>query len=41
MSSPDCDICKDCGEHTEFDENGSECCGAGPMNTDPDVDLER
>jgi hypothetical protein len=38
----DIDICSTCGEHTEFDdENGSECCGSGPYNTDPDLDMER
>ena len=36
------DICQDCKEHTEFDEDGlSECCGATPYNMDPDIDMER
>jgi hypothetical protein len=38
---PDIDICRDCGEHAEFDENGSNCCGAGPYDSDPDTDMER
>lgn len=36
MRQPDIDICPDCGEHAEFDENGSECCGAGPYQADYD-----
>lgn len=39
MKQPDIDICSDCGEHTAFDEDGlSECCGAGEINTDPDLE---
>lgn len=43
---PDIDICSSCGEHAGFeeDEDGScvsECCGAGPIDTDPDWDMER
>jgi hypothetical protein len=43
MSQPDCDICPECGEHAEFDEETgeSECCGVGPYDSDPDVDMER
>lgn len=41
LVQPDIDICRDCGEHAEFDENGSECCGAGAYDSDPDVDMER
>jgi len=37
----ECDICSECGEHAEFDEHESECCGAKIYDTDPDVDLER
>lgn len=41
----DCDICSECGEHTEFEETdgggASSCCGAKPYDTDPDVDMER
>lgn len=38
----DCDICSACGEHTQFcEECGSECCGAGSYDTDPDIDMER
>jgi hypothetical protein len=30
----DCDICKGCGEHTQFcEECGSECCGEPPYST--------
>lgn len=38
---PDIPICSECGEHAEFDENGSTCCGAGSPNPDPDIDMER
>lgn len=38
---PDIPICSECGEHAEFDENGSTCCGAGSPNPDPDMDMER
>ncbi len=38
---PDIDICSACGEHAEFDDNGSNCCGARPYDTDPDIDMER
>ncbi len=38
---PDVDICPECGEHAEFGEEGSECCGAGAYQTDPDTDMER
>ncbi len=41
MSQPDIDICRECGEHAEFDESGSNCCGAKPYDTDPDTDMER
>jgi len=38
----DCDICSECGEHTEFcRECGSECCGAPPVSLDYDFDMER
>lgn len=39
----DCDICRECGEHCEFDEetNESNCCGAPPYDMDPDLDMER
>lgn len=40
-NQPDIDICPECGEHAEFDENGSTCCGVGPIDTDPGVDMER
>jgi len=29
------------GEHAEFDDEGSNCCGAGAYDTDPDIDMER
>ena len=39
---PDIDICRSCGEHTEFDEDGlSDCCGDAPYDSDPDIDMER
>lgn len=38
---PDMDICSECGEHADFDENGSNCCGAKPYDTDSDWDMER
>lgn len=38
---PDIDICSQCGEHTEFSEEGSDCCGAKAIDTDPDIDMER
>lgn len=45
MSQPDIDICKNCGEHAEFEEtdNGREsnCCGAGPYDPDYETDMER
>lgn len=43
MSQPDCDVCSCCKEHAEFDvETGeSNCCGAPPYDTDPDLDMER
>ena len=42
MRQPDIDLCRECGEHTSFDEEGlSECCGAKPYDTDPDIDMER
>jgi len=43
----DCDICSQCGEHAGFEEDEetgeclSECCGAAPVDTDPDIDMER
>ena len=40
-AQPDIDICSECGEHTEFNESESECCGAGAYDTDPDIDMER
>lgn len=47
-TSADLDICSDCGDHTTFkicgdcgEELGSECCGAGPVCTDRDWDMER
>jgi hypothetical protein len=41
MSQPDCGICSECREHCEFDEDGSNCCGAGSYDSDPDIDMER
>lgn len=46
FSQPDIDLCSECGEHCEFEETKdgnyeSNCCGAGPVNTDPDLDMER
>jgi hypothetical protein len=43
MSKTDIDICSDCGEHCDFDEETGEsnCCGAHPIDTDPDLDMER
>jgi hypothetical protein len=40
---PVCDICTECGEHAEFDKGTGEsnCCGAGPYDSDPDIDTER
>lgn len=38
---PDIDICTACGEHAEFEDGESSCCGSGPANTDPDLDMER
>ncbi len=39
---PDIPICNSCLEHTEFNEEGeSECCGAGSIDPDPDIDMER
>lgn len=38
MIQPDIDICSECGEHAEFNEDGSECCGAKPINTDPELE---
>jgi len=35
MNQPEIDICSECGEHAEFDENGSNCCGASPIDPDP------
>lgn len=44
-SQPNIDICKECGEHAEFEDTDdgcvSTCCGASPYDTDPDVDMER
>lgn len=37
----DCDICPDCGEHADFDESGSSCCGAGPYNVDAEINEDR
>lgn len=42
----DCDICSSCGEHADWEESDdgdtlSACCGAGPYDTDPDIDMER
>lgn len=46
-SSPEIDICSECGEHCEFIEVPSlydevtwesNCCGAGPVNTDPELE---
>ena len=41
LYSPDYDICSECGEHADFDEGGSTCCGCPPYDSDPDVDMER
>lgn len=45
MSDPDCDVCSSCNDHCEFEdtEDGyfSNCCGAKPYDSDPDVDMER
>lgn len=42
---PELDICSSCGEHCEFEHYDvgfrSNCCGTGPINTDPDLDMER
>jgi hypothetical protein len=44
---PDIDLCSECLEHCgweEDEESGellSNCCDAPPLNTDPDVDMER
>lgn len=43
---PDIDICSACGEHAGFERTDdgdcvSECCGAGPICTDVDWDMER
>lgn len=36
------DICPDCKDHTEFDDEGySECCGTKAYDMDPDIDMER
>lgn len=42
MSQPEIDICPECKEHAEFDEESGEsnCCGAKPYNTDPEIDVE-
>jgi len=39
MPQPDCDICSDCKEHTDFDYTEDEghtstCCGAAPYAID-------
>lgn len=45
MVDVDIDICAECGEHADWEETDdgcvSSCCGAGPIETDPDLDLER
>lgn len=41
MSDLDVDICQSCGEHSGFTEEGSDCCGASPYDTDVDLDMER
>lgn len=38
---PDIDICSSCGEHTDFEDGVSSCCGAGAYDSDPDIDMER
>lgn len=42
---PDIDICSECHEHAEFEDDGdgmkSNCCGAGAYDSDPDIDMER
>jgi hypothetical protein len=38
----DCDLCPECGEHSEFDNRiGESCCGCRPYDLDPDTDMER
>jgi hypothetical protein len=45
MTQTDFDICSECGEHAEFEETDdgcvSNCCGAKPYDTDPDINMER
>lgn len=42
----DCDICGACGEHAEFEDDGSghlvsNCCGSPVYNVDEDYGRER
>lgn len=42
VEQPEIDLCPECGEHSEFYQDGkylaSECCGARPYNLDPDLE---
>jgi hypothetical protein len=42
-AQPDIDICSDCKEHCEFDEDTGEsnCCGVGPYCSDYETNSER
>jgi hypothetical protein len=38
----DCDLCENCKEHADFNEDGeSNCCGAPPVSLDEDYGAER
>lgn len=42
IKQPDIDICRECGEHAEFGDDGlSNCCGARPYDADPYLDMDR
>lgn len=38
---PDCDICRECGDHAEFEGGESNCCAAPAYSVDEDADTER
>jgi hypothetical protein len=41
-NAPDCDICAECGEHAEFEDGVSSCCGAAELSVDDNyAGLER
>lgn len=42
-SQPDIDICRECGEHAEFDEDTGEsnCCGSKPYDTDYETEYDK